>query len=334
MKQPKKLIAGICAMLLFSSTQLFAQVSPATFTNANSRLNNAVFHSGLCVAVCDVNGDGLDDIVRLSQGHDLYIEYQRTNQTFNTVHIGDFGGGSAWGMSLGDVDHNGYKDVLEGGSGCKLWKIGPAGAMGSAIQISTTNFFLQNANFMDVNGGWSVNEATDAVAQLVERFGIDTFQYIEQPVATVEELRELKLPIPVVGDEVIRKAKDPFAVDLNGAVDILMLKVSPLGGIERSRAIAAHHKLPVVVSSALESAVGIAHGLKLAAALPELKYACGLGTGKLLANDVADLPIVDGRMKVSTVNPSGMLNLQAVPERITWWENRIRDSFEVWQARN
>jgi o-succinylbenzoate synthase len=187
---------------------------------------------------------------------------------------------------------------------------------------------------LDVNGGWSVKEATDAVAQLVESFGVETFQYIEQPVATVEELRELQLPIPVAGDEVIRKAKDPFAVDLNGAVDILMLKVSPLGGIERAKAIAAHHKLPVVVSSALESAVGISHGLKLAAALPELNYACGLGTGKLLANDVAELPIVDGRMKVTSVNPSGMLNLQATPERRTWWENRIRDSFEVWQARN
>ena len=187
---------------------------------------------------------------------------------------------------------------------------------------------------LDVNGGWSVKEAIHAVAQLVERFGIETFEYIEQPVATVEELRELQLPIPVVGDEVIRKAQDPFAIDLNGAVDILMLKVSPLGGIQRAKAIAAHHKLPVVVSSALESAVGISHGLKLAAALPELNYACGLGTGKLLANDVADLPILDGRMKVKSVDPSGMLNLQAAPERRTWWENRIRDSFEVWQARN
>ena len=113
-----------------------------------------------------------------------------------------------------------------------------------------------------------------------------------------------------------------------------MLKVSPLGGIKRAKEIAAHHKLPVVVSSALESAVGISHGIKLAAALPELKYACGLGTGKLLANDVADLPIVDGRIKVTNVNPSGMLNYQAAPERIKWWEERIRDSFEVWQARN
>jgi O-succinylbenzoate synthase len=187
---------------------------------------------------------------------------------------------------------------------------------------------------LDVNGGWGVKEATNSVAQIVDRFGTEIFEYIEQPVSTVEELRELQLPIPVAGDEVIRKAKDPFAVNLNGAVDILMLKVSPLGGIERAKAIAAHHKLPVVVSSALESAVGIAHGLKLAAALTELKYACGLGTGKLLANDVADLPIVNGSMKVTTVNPSGMLNLQAAPERRTWWENRIRDSFEVWQARN
>ena len=187
---------------------------------------------------------------------------------------------------------------------------------------------------LDVNGGWSVTAAEDSVAQIIERVGIEKIEYIEQPVATLEELRQLKLPIPVVGDEVIRKAKDPFAIDLSGAVDILMLKVSPLGGINRALKIAAHHKLPVVVSSALESAVGISHGLKLAASLPELKYACGLGTGKLLTNDVADLTIIDGRMKVASVNPSGMLNFQAAPERITWWQQRIRDSFEVWQARN
>jgi O-succinylbenzoate synthase len=84
----------------------------------------------------------------------------------------------------------------------------------------------------------------------------------------------------------------------------------------------------------LESAVGISHGLRLAASLPELNYACGLGTGKLLTNDVAELPIVDGRMKVTNVNPSGLLNYQAAPDRITWWQKRIRDSFEVWQARN
>jgi O-succinylbenzoate synthase len=187
---------------------------------------------------------------------------------------------------------------------------------------------------LDVNGGWSVKQAEAAVDQIISRIGIEKLEYVEQPVSTLEELRQLQLPVPVVGDEVIRKAKDPFDIDLNGAVDILMLKVAPLGGINRALSIAAHHKLPVVVSSALESAVGISHGLKLAASVPQLNFACGLATGKLLANDVAELPINDGRIKVETVIPSGMLNFQSSPERITWWKNRIRDSFEVWQARN
>ena len=228
------------------------------------------------------------------------------------------------------------EQILSWYPGAKVVKIKIGGDLASDIE-RIENTLSINPNFkirLDVNGGWNVSQATESVAQIIERVGIEKLEYIEQPVATLEELRELKLPIPVVGDEVIRKAVDPFAIDLNGAVDILMLKVSPLGGINRALKIAAHHKLPVVVSSALESAVGISHGLKLAVSLPELNFACGLGTGKLLTNDVADLPIVNGRMKVAQVNPSGMLNFQAAPERINWWQQRIRDSFEVWQARN
>jgi len=228
------------------------------------------------------------------------------------------------------------ENILSWYPGAKVVKIKVGGDLELDIQ-RIENTLAVNPNYLirlDVNGGWTVSQATESVSRIIERIGIEKFQYIEQPVATLEELRELKLPIPVVGDEVIRKAEDPFSIDLQGAVDILMLKVSPLGGIKRAKEIAAHHKLPVVVSSALESAVGISHGIKLAASLPELNYACGLGTGKLLTNDVAQLPIVDGRMKVTTVNPSGMLNYQAAPDRIKWWEERIRDSFEVWQARN
>jgi len=228
------------------------------------------------------------------------------------------------------------ENILSWYPGAKVVKIKVGGDLELDIQ-RIENTLAVNPNYLirlDVNGGWTVSQATESVSRIIERIGIEKFQYIEQPVATLEELRELKLPIPVVGDEVIRKAEDPFSIDLQGAVDILMLKVSPLGGIKRAKEIAAHHKLPVVVSSALESAVGISHGIKLAASLPELNYACGLGTGKLLTNDVAQLPIVDGRMRVTTVNPSGMLNYQAAPDRIKWWEERIRDSFEVWQARN
>ena len=226
--------------------------------------------------------------------------------------------------------------ILSWYPGTKVVKIKVGSNLTSDI-ARIENVLLVNPDYkirLDVNGGWSVSETEDAVDQIIERVGISKIEYIEQPVATLEELRELQLPIPVVGDEVIRKASDPFAIDLTGAVDILMLKVAPLGGINRALQIAKHHGLPVVVSSGLESAVGISHGLKLAAALPELNFACGLATGKLLADDVAKLPIIDGKMKVTSVNPSALESLQAAPDRIKWWENRIRDSFEVWQARN
>ena len=228
------------------------------------------------------------------------------------------------------------EEILSWYPGAKVVKIKVGGDLELDI-ARIKNTLAINQNYLirlDVNGGWSVKEAESSVARIIDEVGIGSIQYIEQPVATLEELRQLKLPIPVVGDEVIRKASDPFALDLNGAVDIVMLKVAPLGGINRSMQIAAHHKLPVVVSSALESAIGISHGLRLAAALPELNYACGLATGRLLANDVAQIPITDGKMQANSVLPEGLLNYQAPAERRAWWENRIRDSFEVWQARN
>lgn len=180
---------------------------------------------------------------------------------------------------------------------------------------------------IDVNGLWSVDEAKSFLDQVGE------IEYVEQPCSTIEELRELKnqTNIKIAGDEVIRKAKDPLSVDLTGAIDILMLKVAPLGGIVRAIEIANHHGLPVAVSSALESAVGIAHGLKLAAALSELNYACGLGTGALLAVDVADLPIVNGLIEVKDVIPDSIaLTKYAVSnERLNWWRNRIRKVWDV-----
>ena len=180
---------------------------------------------------------------------------------------------------------------------------------------------------IDVNGLWSVDEAKSFLDQVGE------IEYVEQPCSTIEELRELKnrTDIKIAGDEVIRKAKDPLSVDLTGAIDVLMLKVAPLGGIARAIEIANHHGLPVAVSSALESAVGIAHGLKLAAALSELNYACGLGTGALLAVDVANLPIVNGLIEVKDVIPDSIaLTKYAVSnERLNWWRNRIR---KVWDT--
>jgi len=177
---------------------------------------------------------------------------------------------------------------------------------------------------IDANGLLSVEQAV-SLLQLV-----GDIEYIEQPCATVEELRELKkrVDVKIVGDEVLRKAKDPFAIDLSGAVDYLMLKVQPLGGIKRAHQLAQHHKLPVVVSSALESAVGINYGLTLAASFEDMNFDCGLGTGSLLAKNVAQLPIVDGKIQISDVVPN-LEGLDVSADRYEWWKNRIMRTAEL-----
>jgi O-succinylbenzoate synthase len=192
-------------------------------------------------------------------------------------------------------------------------------------RINALRSLRPNAKFrIDANGLLSVDQAVS----LLELVG--DIEYIEQPCATIEELRELKkrINVKVVGDEVLRKAKDPFAIDLTGAVDYLMLKVQPLGGIKRAHQLAEHHKLPVVVSSALESAVGINYGLTLAASLEEMNFDCGLGTGSLLAKNVADLPIVDGKIQISDVVPD-FEGLDVSADRFQWWKNRIMRTAEL-----
>jgi O-succinylbenzoate synthase len=183
---------------------------------------------------------------------------------------------------------------------------------------------------IDVNGGWSVQEAITNLRAIYENIG--PLEYVEQPCETVEELRELKeklkIDFKIAGDEVLRKSTDPFAIDLKGAIDVLMLKVQPLGGIARAHALAEHHQLPVVVSSALESAVGINYGLQLAASFPELNFDCGLGTGSLLTSDVAALPIVNGEIKITEVEPD-FSGYEVAPDRFDWWKNRVMKTAEI-----
>ncbi len=185
---------------------------------------------------------------------------------------------------------------------------------------------------IDVNGMWSIGKATQAIHAI---YDICNLEYVEQPCSTLEDLRELKkrvgIPVLIAGDEVVRKVGNPMEVDLHDAIDILLLKVAPLGGIKKSLEIAAHHGKPVVVSSALDSAVGISYGLQLAASLPSLDYACGVGTGALLSADVATLPIVGGMMKVNSVAPDRdrMKEYAISPERFDWWRARVRETWEA-----
>ena len=178
---------------------------------------------------------------------------------------------------------------------------------------------------VDANGGWTLEQAVAAAAALSAD---GPLEYLEQPCATVAELALLRrrINIPVAADESIRRAADPLAVVRAGAVDIAVLKVAPLGGVAALLRIAAAIDIPVVISSALDSAVGIAAGLAAAAALPRLEHACGLGTGGLFVDDVADLPVVDGCLAVADVvpDPARLAALAAPAERRDWWIARVR----------
>lgn len=175
---------------------------------------------------------------------------------------------------------------------------------------------------VDANGAWSVDEAADALKQL------DAFEleYAEQPVRTLTEMAELRrlVDVRLAADESVRTADDPLRVAGLEAADIVVLKVQPLGGVRRCLEVAEACELPVVVSSAVESSVGLAAGVALAAALPDLQFACGLGTAQLLAADVTRDPLlpVDGVLHVRAVVPD--------PELVTvdddtrqWWLDRL-----------
>ncbi|SON63886.1 o-succinylbenzoate synthase [Mycobacterium simulans] len=187
---------------------------------------------------------------------------------------------------------------------------------------------------VDANGGWTVEQAVQAAAALTADGNLES---LEQPCATVDELADLRrrVDVPVAADESIRKADDPLGVVRAGAADIAVLKVAPLGGVSALIEIATQIDIPVVVSSALDSAVGIAAGLTAAAALPALRHACGLGTGGLFVEDVVPaseftVP-VDGKLAVGPVtpDPARLDALAAPPGRRQWWIDRVKACYPL-----
>lgn len=160
---------------------------------------------------------------------------------------------------------------------------------------------------VDANGAWDVASAALAITRLASY----DLEYVEQPCATLDELADLRgrVSVPIAVDESIRTAEDPRRVRARGAADLLVLKVQPLGGVHRALEVAESVGLPVVVSSALETSVGLAAGVAFAAALPELDHACGLGTATLLAGDVVRDPLVpvDGALEVRRPEPDAAL---------------------------
>jgi O-succinylbenzoate synthase len=187
---------------------------------------------------------------------------------------------------------------------------------------------------IDVNGGWQVDQAVRMIKAL-DRFDLE---YVEQPCATVEELAAVRrrVDVPIAADESIRRAEDPLRVRAAGAADIAVLKVQPLGGVRGALRVAEQIGLPVVVSSAVETSVGLAAGLALAAALPALPFACGLGTLSLLEGDVVADPLVAESGEIPVRRPvldeAALARYEAAPEVAAGWHRRVAQAQSLMDA--
>ena len=189
---------------------------------------------------------------------------------------------------------------------------------------------------LDANGGFDVETAIELAKELALE-AID-LQYFEQPVKTIGELAEVRLKLARIGikvaaDESVRKVSDPLAVANAHAADVLVIKAQPLGGIRSALDITREARLPVTVSSALETSVGISMGLHLAAALDVESFDAGLGTVALLADDVCDEPFITENgllyVKRAVASETKLAQLAADSERNDWWRARLERCYNL-----
>lgn len=202
---------------------------------------------------------------------------------------------------------------------------------------------------VDANGAWSLEEAVRALGRIIEAAG--ELEYAEQPVAGVEPLAQLrealqraKVQVRIAADEAVRKVEDPLRVARLGAADLIVVKAPPLGGVQRALDVVAESGLDAVVSSALDTSVGLTAGLALAARLPQLPYACGLGTVAMFSAELVDRPLTPtgGQIHVP-VDTTGRSQQIRAPEpnaellqrhrasdaRQQWWRTRLRAAHQV-----
>ena len=235
------------------------------------------------------------------------------------------------------------REIVLASSGCRTAKVKVAepgqdpGEDGARLEAVRDAIGADGLVRIDANGAWSVDEAVSRIGVLGRAAG--GLEYVEQPVASVEDLAVVRrrVDVPIAADESIRRAADPYRVRDLEAADIAVLKVQPLGGVRACLRIAEDIGLPVVVSSAVESSVGIAAGVALAAALPDLPHACGLATVQLLTRDVVADPLlpVDGALPVRrpNVDADRLAALAASPERVEHWRRRMAEVEAVRQDR-
>lgn len=217
-------------------------------------------------------------------------------------------------------------------SGCRTLKVKVA-APGEGLDDDVARVAAARAALpggairVDANGAWTLDRAEDAIRELAQ-FGLE---YVEQPCASAEELAELRRRldgmVAIAADESIRRAADPLRVRDLGVADVVVLKVQPLGGAAACLDLTERLGLPVVVSSAVETSVGLEAGLRLAAALPELPFACGLETGRLLARDVTAHPLLPAAAQIEVrpahVDADLLAACRADARTERWWLDRL-----------
>ena len=233
------------------------------------------------------------------------------------------------------VDATAAHAIVTASNGCRTAKVKVAepgqdvGAEIARLEAVRDALGPGGAIRIDANGGWDVATAIDRLRVLDRAAG--GLEYAEQPVPTVDGLAAVRRAsnVLIAADESIRRAADPMAVVRAGAADIVVLKVQPLGGVRACLELAARVGLPVVVSSALETSVGLAAGIALAAALPELPYACGLATAQLLTADVVARPLLPARGVIPVRRPEpdpDLLAAAAAPGEVDRrWRDRLAE---------
>lgn len=195
--------------------------------------------------------------------------------------------------------------------------------------------FPEAAIRIDANAGWTHDEAMAGLEALAEY----RLQFAEQPVDGIDGLARVRqevarrgLGVLIAADESVRKESDPLAVARAQAADLIVIKAQPLGGVRRALEIVRDAGLPAVVSSALDTSIGLRQGAALAAALPALPFACGLATGSLFSSDITTdrFLAVGGELQLREIAADpGLLRTHAVDaDRRSWWRQRLVDAYQ------
>ena len=234
--------------------------------------------------------------------------------------------------TLPNVKAQEVSSILKGFQGCTTVKIKINDFLNDHLILQEVLKVMPKAKFrLDINGGWQLEEAVANLKNYEQEFP-GQIDYIEQPCIDLADIKSLrgKVNLKIAVDESIRKFLSSDLTKINEVADIAIIKWAPSGGITAALEIIEKIELPVVISSALESSVGISHGVALASVVPNLYGACGLGTVSLLEGDVTSKPLIaeDGFIKHRKITPDLIEQFNVEPARLIWWQDRVNEIFD------